>query len=194
MRIVSLILLSILVSACSHTSPRYAPSASNQEQLRQVSSTTNYKIATSKFTSTEPGKTSIMCRAAGPIEAPDGKSFEDYIQDSLTNELKMSGLYSDSSTQKLSGNLELIDFNSNIGAGKWIMRMTFTWGNAAPFTVENTYKFSTNFIADIACEQVAQALPAATQDFIAKVFQDPGFRNYLSDKSLAKANGAAISQ
>lgn len=188
MRIVSLAILCILVSACSHTSPRYAPSASNQEQLRQLSADMANKIATSKFTATEPGKTSIMCRAAGPVGAPDGKTFEDYIQDSLNNELKMSGLYSESSTSKLSGNLDFIDFNSNIGAGKWIIRMTFTWGNAAPFTVENIYQFSTNFVADIACEQVAQALPAATQDFIAKVIQDPGFRNFLSDKSLAKAN------
>jgi hypothetical protein len=191
LRTIGLAGLCILVSACAHTSPRYAPSANNQERLRQMSANLTTKVGTNKFTAVEPGKTSILCRAAGPIQAPDGKAFEDYLQESFVNELKMSGIYSESTPLKLSGNLDSIDFSSNIGAGKWAIRMTFSGENISPFTVENTYQFSTNFVADIACEQVAQALPAATQDFIAKVIEHPEFQKYIANKNIARLDGAA---
>lgn len=54
--------------------------------------------------------------------------------------------------------------------------MRFNREGGAAFTVERVHSFSTNFIADIACEQVAQALGPATQDFLKKSFADPSFR------------------
>ena len=169
----------LLLTACSHNSPRYAASANNQEKLRSLATDNpTKKLGVETFTAAETGRKSIVCRAAGTVATPDGKTFEKYIEDSLTSELKMSNLYA-ADGPKLKGQLQSIDFNSNIGAGKWIIKMQLSCANSTSFTVESQYDFSTNFIADIACEQVAQALPAATQDFIAKVLDTPEFKKCI---------------
>lgn len=135
------------------------------------------------FTSFQPGLNQIMCRAAGPVEAPDQKPFEVYLREALISELKLAGLYGDKSGTVLNGYLENIDFSSNIGAGSWTIRMRFSREGGAPFTVEHVHSFSTNFIADIACEQVAQALGPATQDFLKKTFADPSFREIFQSRT-----------
>jgi len=171
--------VSLFLIACSHNSPRYSPSVNNQEKLRDiVSHSPNGKLSVEPFTSSEPSRNSIVCRAAGTVQTPDGKSFEKFIEESLTSELKMSGLYS-ATSQKISGKLLKIDFNSNIGAGKWLIKMQFSCADSKAFIVESQYDFSTNFIADIACEQVSQALPQATQDFIEKLINTAEFKSCL---------------
>lgn len=182
---VIVILLAAISTACSHVSPKYTLSATNVEQLRQISQGGAAKISAGEFTAAEVGKNSIMCRAAGPIEAPNNQPFDQFIKDAIFDELKLANLVDEKSPIKLRAKLDSIDFNSNIGAGKWMMKMTFASDGVDPFTVENTYSFSTNFIADIACEQVAQALPAATQAFIKKVFEHPGFKKIIG-QSIAK--------
>ncbi|MEZ0233303.1 MAG: hypothetical protein ACAH12_10720 [Methylophilaceae bacterium] len=174
-----ILLSSLFLFGCSHNSPRYAPSVTNQEKLKNIATQAlDKKVATETFTAVSPGRKSIVCRAAGTVTPPDGKSFEKYLEDAFVGELKMSGLYA-STGQKISGKLQELDFNSNIGAGKWIIKMEFSCAGKSPFIVESQYDFSTNFIADIACEQVSQALPAATQDFIEKVVDNQGFKNCL---------------
>lgn len=184
LRIITLLTLSVASVACSHVSPRYNTSATNVEEIRQVTKGSDTKIAAGTFTATEAGKSSIVCRAAGNVVPPDSKTYDQFIKDALFDEMKVAGIYDESSSLKFKGNLDSIDFSSNIGAGKWIMKMTFSSDGVEPFTVENTYEFSTNFIADIACEQVAQALPAATQDFIKKFVESAGFKNLVSNKNL----------
>lgn len=180
------LLVVIFLSACSHVSPRYNMSATNVEELRQITKDSTTKIGSGEFTATEAGKKSIICRAAGPIAPPDDKTFDEFIHDALFDELKLVNAYDQNSLVKLSANLDQIDFSSNIGSGKWTIRMTLKADGSEPFTVENVYPFSTNFVADIACEQVAQALPAATQDFIRKIFEDPAFKALLAKSDLKK--------
>ena len=181
-----LLLAVLLLSACSHVSPRYNMSATNVEELRQLTKNSTTKIGSGAFTATEAGKKSILCRAAGPIAPPDNKTYDGFIHDALFDELKLVNVYDENASVKLSANLDYIDFDSNIGSGKWTIKMTLKADNSEPFKVENIYSFSTNFIADIACEQVAQALPAATQDFIQKVFQAPEFKALLAKNDLKK--------
>ncbi|MEI2614235.1 MAG: hypothetical protein V9G21_04125 [Methylotenera sp.] len=180
--------LALSLASCSHVSPRYNASATNVEEIRQITKDISAKISTGEFTATEIGKKSIVCRAAGPVGPSDNEGsrveagFDQFIKDAIADEFKIAGIYDEKSNVKLKGNLDSIDFSSSIGAGKWMMKMTFSSQEVEPFVVENTYSFSTNFIADIACEQVSQALPAATQDFIKKLIQHPSFRNILTQK------------
>jgi hypothetical protein len=183
-----LILMTALLSACSHVSQRYNASATNVEQLREMTKESSAKISIDQFTATEKGKKSIVCRAEGSISAPDNKTFDEFIRDAIADEFRVAGVYDDKSLSKLQGNLDYIDFSSNIGAGKWVMKMTFKGENIEPFLVENTYEFSTNFIAGIACEQVAQALAPATQDLIKKLVQHPSFKKFTMQNSLAAIN------
>lgn len=174
-------IISLLLSGCAHVSPNYTLSAKNVEDMRALAPNASHKISVGAFTSSEPGKHSIMCRAEGPIEAPQEKPFDSFIRDALIGELKLAGLYQENAPTKLEGKLTNIDFSSNIGAGKWIIQMSFFGNGVSPFNVESTYSFSTNFIADIACEQVSQALPLATQAFIKDLTLKPEFRKLFSD-------------
>ena len=177
-----LIVASLVLSGCAHVSPNYSLSAENVASMRALSSTASRKISVGSFTSSEPGKHSILCRAAGPIEAPQGQPFDSFIRDALVGELKLAGLYQENAPTTLEGKLTNIDFNSNIGAGKWTIQMAFSGNGVTPFNVESSYSFSTNFIADIACEQVSQALPVATKGFIKDVTLNPEFRKLFSSE------------
>lgn len=175
--IVSACVVALTLMACSHTAPRYGLSPENQVALKTLKG--SKRVAVGPFTSNEPGKQSIICRAAGPVEAPDGKTFDAYLREALINELRIADVLDEKSSVVIKGHLEHIDFNSNIGAGQWMMRLTMSAPGATPFTVENTYSFSTNFIADQACAQVAQALLPATQDLYHKLFAQPQFQSLL---------------
>lgn len=172
----------LVVSGCSHVVPRYGLSANNIQDLKSMRSPASKPIAVNDFSSREPGKSSIMCRAAGPVETPDGKPFEAYLRDALVSELQIAELYDAKSPILVRGVLDHIDFSSHIGDGYWTIRMTFEVPPAAPFTVENRYTFSTAFIADRACAQVAQALLPATQDFYKAVFARPEFRRIVAGR------------
>jgi len=179
---VLLSLSALLIVGCSHVAPRYGVSVDKLEDLINLRTITSKRIAVAPFTSNEPGKQSIMCRAAGPVEPPDGKSFENYLRDALISELRIAEVFDEKSPSVLQGHLEHIDFGSNIGAGNWTIRLRFSSSGTAPFTVQHTYPFSTNFMGDRACGQVAQALLPATQDFYRSVFKHPEFKRILTDR------------
>ena len=168
------------LAACSHMTPRYGMSANNIEAIHQAAGSTPQKISVGAFTSTQPGIHSIVCRAAGAVASPDGEPFATYIQNAMTNELKVGGVYAADSAVRIDGKLDHIDFNSNIGSGKWIIDLTLTSGSADPVAVHETHEFSTNWVADKACEQVAAALQPSVQDLLGKFYASPGFKAMVS--------------
>ncbi len=181
-RFVSLAVLSmtVVVSACSHVAPRYGASVSNVDAIRPLVANSQQKISVAQFTTFESGLRSISCRAAGPVEPPDGNTYEKYIEGALITELKLAGAFSADAGSKLQGRLDYINFNSNIGAGKWQIDMTFSAESIAPFKINTIYPFSTNFVAEIACNQVAAALPVAVQELLTQLISHPSFKQLAS--------------
>lgn len=182
--VTALLIVTSLISACANVSPRYGVSANNVEKLRELSASGSTHFSVAQFSTFKPGLRSITCRGVAPVEPPDGQTYEAFIQEALTTELKLAGIYAPESPVKLEAKLDDIDFNSNIGAGQWTIGMTFSAKGIDPFRVNSTYRFSTNWIGDIACQQVATAFPAATQDLIAQIIAHPDF------KALIKRNSA----
>lgn len=187
-RIVAVAVLAGFVSACSHTAPTYSLSANNIDEIKQLVGSNSIKLGVDNFSAKEnANKKSISCRAAGPVEAPDNKTFHQYIQSAIIDELRIAGVYDAASKVKLYGDLDFIDFSSNIGAGKWTLNMTFAGNGVEPFSIQSEYSFSTNWIADKACQQVAQALVPATQGLIKKLIAHPSFKKLITP-------GAAVSK
>jgi hypothetical protein len=179
-RTCSLLLAILAVAGCSHVAPRYGISATNVESIRASATSPQQKISIGQLSTFKPGLNSISCRAAGPVKPPDGLTYEKYIQGALVSEFKLAGIFDDDSPIVLQGRLDSINFNSNIGAGKWQIDMTFSAQAVAPFQVSTVSRFSTNFAADVACNQVATALPAAVQDLIGHVVAHPSFKSLLN--------------
>lgn len=166
---------SSLLAGCAFKTSPYGASVSNVEAIRS----SNVKsIAVAKFQSVKPGLDSITCRAAGPVTVTP--NFESYIQQAFVDELKLAGVYNANSTVVLSGKLEEIDFSSGLSDGKWIFALTVSNGRNESFTTKSTFGFSGSFVADRACQEVAQALGPAVQKLIADVVSNPKFKQIAS--------------
>jgi hypothetical protein len=181
MRINKMLLIGIvgvsLLSGCTHTVTSYSPSFDNLNRLQAIKKS-QQKIALSSFTATVPNQRSIMCRLEGTETLPNNQTYEEYIQDALHSELASAGLLSDASKVVLNANLDKVDFNSM--TGHWIIQMTFNSNVGQPFTVKSSSGFAADFVADMACEEVAKAFVPAVQQFLDKLYADPDFKRLLS--------------
>ena len=177
---VAVLAVASALAACSHITPRYGMAPANIEAIHQAAGATPQKVSVGDFTAWKPNVTSFICRAAGGVGTPDREPFATYIQHALVDELKVGGVYAADSPLRIDGRLDLIAFNSNIGSGKWQIDLTVTGPASGPVVLQETYEFSTNWIADKACEQVAAALQPSVQDLLAKLYASPGFKSMVS--------------
>lgn len=177
MKIIPLVFVftSVLFSGCAYNSSPYGVSVQNVESIKS----NNIKpVAVAQFKSAKPGLASITCRAAGPVTVTP--SFESYIEKAFVDELKLAGAYNPTSNIILSGLLEEIDFSSGMNDGKWIFTLVASNGKNESFTTNSEYLFSGSFIADKACQEVAQAFGPAVQKLIADVVQNPKFKQIVN--------------
>ncbi|KRB97791.1 hypothetical protein ASE11_13205 [Hydrogenophaga sp. Root209] len=173
MKIVSLAMLAAVavLSGCAYNASPYGASVKNVESIKFL----NIKpIAVAKFESSKPGLASITCRAAGPVTV--SPSFESYIEKAFIDELKLAGVYDPASPMIISGKLEEVDFSSGITDGKWLFTLVVSNARKESFSTKSVFGFSGSFVADKACQEVAQALGPAVQKLIEDVVRDPKFK------------------
>ena len=84
-----LILTGFLSTGCSYNISEYGASIDNVNHMKAM----DKKINVQKFTSSQPGLTSITCRAAGSVGAPNNVPFEIFIRDAFVSELQLAGKY-----------------------------------------------------------------------------------------------------
>lgn len=166
------VLASLGLSACGYNISPYGVSVKNVTAIKAINAP---PVAVAPFESSNPGLSSISCRAAGPVRTSDKTSFEAYIQKAFVDELQLAGHYDAQSPIVIHGVLREVDFNSNIGAGKWIFSLAVSSNKSPGFTVETKHGFSTNWVADKACQQVAQEFGPAVQQLISEVISNPSF-------------------
>lgn len=164
-----------LLSGCAYNASPYGASVANVESIR---ATAISPVSVARFTAAKPGLASITCRAAGPVTV--SPSFESYIEKAFIDELKLSGAYDPNAKVVLSGKLEEIDFSSGITDGKWVFALTLSNARNESFTTSSTFGFSGSFVADKACQEVAQAFGPAVQKLISDVVRDPQFKRIAS--------------
>lgn len=165
--------LPLVLCSCAHDVSHFSPSFQNMEQLKQLKPNSQ-PISLGVFK--DPKNTNnLSCRLEGSEYVPGHKTYVSYIQSALKTELKASGLYSSKSNKKLDATLDKVDFASMPGNGRWMITMTFNDHHQSPYSVSDVYKFSTNYVADIACTEVAQAFVPAVQSFLTKLYGDKHF-------------------
>ncbi len=91
--------------------------------------------------------------------------------------MKLAGIYSDDASIQLKGHLSQIDFSS-IGTGHWVFELTASSSNNSKIQLESMYEFSSAFVADRACQQVAQAFSPVVQKLIGDFVRHPDFQIY----------------
>lgn len=170
-RLAILVLSTSLVAGCAFNVAPYGASIQNVESVKAYNL---QPVSVGNFESAKPGNASITCRAAGPVTV--SPNFETYIQQAFIDELKLAGIYDSASRLVLTGMLEEIDFSSGITDGNWSFTLTLTNARNESFTTKSQFGFSGSFIADRACQEVAQAFGPAVQKLIGDVVRDPKFQ------------------
>jgi hypothetical protein len=172
---ISLLIAIVLISGCSsYTITKYGVTPDNVTALRTVG---GQRVNIGPFGATKAGQTSIGCRGVGPIKAPDGSTFEEYIRRAFIDEFKVADMLADSAPVTLTGNLDKLDFSST--SGKWTIDLTLTSSNGRTLTTNEVYDYETSFIGEKACALTAQAFTPAVQSLVGKVFRRPEFSDLL---------------
>lgn len=167
----ALALTGALLSGCAYNASQYGASVQNVDAIKAH----NIRpVAVAQFTSSKPGLATIVCRAAGPVTVTP--SFESYIEKAFIDELKLAGVYDPAASLRLAGKLEEIDFSSGMTDGNWTFLLTVSNQRNESFTTKSTFGFSGSFVADKACQEVAQAFSPAVQKLIQDVVRNPRFK------------------
>ncbi len=170
-----LIVVGFISTGCSYNIQKYGASIENVDKIKSIKS----KLNVGNFTSEEKGQSSIACRAAGSVGTPDKSSFEQYIKSAFITELKLAGKFDPESQITISGHLEEIDFNSNLGTANWIFRLIAISNNSQSIVVNTKHEFSGSFVADKACSEVAQEFNPAVQKLIYDIVSHKDFNKLL---------------
>lgn len=161
----------ISATGCAYDTSNYGASVQNVDAIKAA----HIKpVAVADFSSVKPGENTIMCRAAGPVTSP--VAFETYVKNAFIDELKLAGAYDPSSPNVIQGKLDKIDFDSNVGTGEWQLDLSVSSKNNTGFTANSAYSYSSNFVADKACQQTAQAFAPAVQNLINQVVTNEQFK------------------
>lgn len=188
MRIAAL-LFTLVLSACG-TPPKYAPRADIGEALKQ-----NMKGPVNVGTIQAPADFNKMCRLSGPIAPPDyTMTFEGYIQNALTEELKAAGKFNDQNARiSLSGAIEKLAFSTTANGmtgGTWDIGLRVTSSNGKSTFVSEHYVFDASLMGAVACQQATDAFLPAVQNLISKLAKSNEFKALV----LAQAGKATPSK
>lgn len=124
------------------------------------------------------------CRMVGPIRLSGGRTLAGFIRDSFNDELKFAGAFAtDGKGVELNAKLSKAVFSSSEGLvdGWWDLAWTvLNPANGKSVSAASKYEFSTNFVGEIACKNVAEALVPAVQQLINKTVTSPEFKTLLA--------------
>lgn len=176
----SIFLCGLLVglSACSHVAERYQPSANNLTKLRAIAPA---QISVGRFIEAPAvAKTEIVC-GANTISPPDGQSFAEYVRAALISELRLAGIYSETSSSVLSGRLTEVSLDSSpfAATATWILALELQ-GNGKTVSAADQYSFRSTTMNTTSCEASTRRLHDAVQNVVSKAIQDRGFSGLVS--------------
>lgn len=172
-KIIAATLLASL-AGCSYVPADYSPSAYNVQTIQSLNMQT---ASFAGFDSESITTKSMMCRAAGPIAAPDDLTYSQYISGAFESEMELAGV-SEDGLPTISGSLNSISFGS-MGTGKWNFQVTMKSSNGESFVQESAFEFKSAYSADKACQRVAQNLSPAVEKLISDTMNNPEFAKLL---------------
>lgn len=173
MKTIILLLITVLIQACSFTTPSYQVSAASQQALAKAEN----KITVVNEKTDIYDLDSIGCRAAGSVSLPDDEPFVDYVVRALKSELQSAGKLDDNG-KKLYARIKRIDFSSRMGSTSWHIDAEYRIDNKT-IPVATVYSDRSSFAAVSACNNVARYFTKAVETHLAQLYQDPSFKDAL---------------
>ena len=170
-----IVAIGIVLAGCQTMQPAsYSNYGDNTFVLRKLSGAKARVSSMADLSKFDTG-----CRMAGPIKTAGSRPIAEFIRDSLNDELKFAGLYSDDpGTAELKATLNSGEFSSMTGLtrGYWSFSLQLdTASTGKSPTATSRYDFDSGFDAMTACMNTSNALTPAVQRLIYKAVSDPGF-------------------
>lgn len=181
LKYITILAFILLIEGCSTYAVReHTATVETINKIKEKHKKSGVKINIGSFASNQPDIYEVLCRLAGPIALPNGKSFNSYIIDALKRDMEFAGIYSKDSSVTLNAYFEKIDFSSVSGA--WVISVKFYTKNNNYFQVDSEYKFDSAFKGTTACGQVSEAFPKAVEAFIVDTISHPEFARIMSNR------------
>jgi hypothetical protein len=131
------------------------------------------------------------CRMVGPIKTAGNRPLAEFVRDSLNDEFKFAGIYSDNpGTTELSATLNSGEFSSMSALTQGYWSFSLQLANQATgksLTAASRYNFDSGFDAATACMNTSNALTPAVQRLIYKAVSDSEFGALLGSQQNADA-------
>jgi hypothetical protein len=183
-RLIGIFAAMVLLSGCQTPQPAsYSNYADNTFLLRQHG---NVKVRVVSIT--DRSDLNNACRGIGEIRTTGDRTIPHFIRDSLNDELKFAGIYSDEpSATQLEATLHAANFSSMSGitGGYW----SFSLGLKNPVsgqqvTTDYRYQFESGLAGGLdgvaACQNTSASLAPAVQRLLNKAITDPAFGNLIA--------------
>ena len=146
----------------------YAVTVNTYADMQGLKHATDHGIGVGRFTMARIRLSSH--RASQNVETPDGAPFATYLRGALVSELRAAGVYSDAAPVTLTGVIEDIRFSRSGPQGEWRIVLTVYSSSGISIQVDERHG-STDGPPD--------AFMPAVQELIAKLVQDPRFRELV---------------
>lgn len=172
---ISLVALSLLLSACSMQAPPYEVSIENVQNIKKAK-VKQVKIGT--ITSTK--QLDIISLRGSSMYSPVNKSYGSYLQKALEDELKLAKLLSAVSSTVITGKMLTndIDISSfSEGTGEASAKFVVTRDNKVIFDkiISAKHTFESSFMGAIAIPNAQASYVHLVQKLIENLFEDNTF-------------------
>jgi hypothetical protein len=185
----ALVVATSLLAGCETMQPAsYANYGDNTFTLRKM---TGVKVRVASMN--DLSKFDSGCRMAGPIKTAGNRPLAEFIRDSMNDEFKFAGIYSDDAgTTELNATLNSGEFSSMTGLTRGYWTFSLQLANPATgksLTAISRYDFDSGFDAQTACMNTSNALTPAVQRLIYKAVSDTEFSAMLNSQKVAGGPG-----
>jgi hypothetical protein len=182
--------VSVLLAGCQTMQPAsYSNYGDNTFTLRKLNGTKVRVASMNDLSKFDSG-----CRMAGPIKTAGNRPIAEFIRDSMNDEFKFAGIYSDEpGTTELSATLNSGEFSSMTGLtrGYWTFSLQLSNPTSGKsLTAVSRYDFDSGFDAQTACMNTSNALTPAVQRLIYKAVSDSEFTTLINRQQSASINNA----
>lgn len=179
----------LIVSGCTTVAPGYNGSRQNIEAINSIG---DFKLAVDRFTdSASPDNKKQLSMRGSTATSPYGATYSSYIENAIRQDLSISGKYSDSSKNRISGVLLKNDVDaSGFSTGTGICEVEFSLMNNANVlykkTITQNHQWESSFAGAVAIPKATNEYPVMVERLLNKLFSDNDFVKALKSSANSR--------
>ena len=177
-RILFVFAATMILPACSQFHvPPYSVNHKSVSELRKIRDDSNVMLSVGTVSGEGQDLSTLMCRGVGPVKSASSGTFGQYIKDAIIAEMSIAEVYLEQSDIQIELDFSKFDFTST--SGEWEMAANVRV-RGLEFPVSIKHSFSPSWFGETACDQTAQAMMPAVQEFVYRLVSNQQFHRSLA--------------